>query len=69
MYFEKWHQLENLAIFGDFRTIIEVINGRASLSIPNLINSLERIEHLKMSFKDISFKHIYREINYVTDGL
>lgn len=67
--FAKWHRLENLAIFGDSITNIEVINGRASLSIPNLINRLERIEHLKMLFKDISFKNIYRELNSIVDGL
>lgn len=61
--------LDKIWIIGDSKVLIDHMNRKTSINLGSIAHWLERIELLKNSFLDITFRHVYRERNTVADRL
>ncbi|XP_062005816.1 uncharacterized protein LOC133722997 [Rosa rugosa] len=57
-----------LEVEGDSKLVIDAVNGIVTLPW-RLLKLIEDIRTIATSFSQISFKHIYREVNFVADAI
>ena len=69
MKIENDKQLKRVHIYGDSKIVIDWATGKNDIRAPHLQNLLMAIRALQTSFKEVHFKHIYREYNMEVDTL
>jgi hypothetical protein len=69
LYLASRLHLENLQILGDSRIIVDWLNKKGDLQAISLSSWKDRIRHLQLAFKKISYTHIYRQHNKSADQL
>ena len=63
----KKKEVEEVLIFGDFRFIIQALNGGRKGKNERTSRLIKRIRSLSKMFRKIKFFHILREINVKAD--
>ena len=61
--------ISNINIFHDSKVLIECINGNYNIQALVLKKWYERVQLLKIFFTQISFTHVSRYFNVMTDSL
>jgi ribonuclease HI len=60
---------EDMILLGDSKLIIDWLNGRADFQVAVLGSWKERTKEAALSYKNLSFQHIFREENSEADSL
>ncbi|KAL6219372.1 hypothetical protein ACLB2K_007131 [Fragaria x ananassa] len=64
----KEKKIVRVEVEGDSKLVIEVVNGQIDPSW-RLIKLVQDIRRLATSFDFISFRHVFREANFVADAI
>jgi len=62
-------ELKSVEVFMDSRLVVEQVTGRWKINNENLKLINNQIQDILPHFKDISFNHIYRNLNKHADSL
>jgi len=59
----------SIQVFGDSKVIVDWATGCLEIQVITLVHWCQRTKSLISSFSEITFQHIFRELNSVADGL
>ena len=65
----KSTHIQEIQIYGDSKVVIDWANEKSTIRAPHLEHLLAEIQTLKLIFRQISFHHVYRELNMEADAL
>lgn len=61
--------IKNVAIEGDSQLVIKQLKGEYQVKSPNIKPLFKKIKELEKNFDEITYKHIYRNLNGEADAL